>query len=848
MDANGQRFWLVADAPDWAAFDAVQWDADRRSLRLASRRTPPKWSSRRTEALARLNEVRGARDLFGTRARWNGTRVVAAGALPPEVDATEVPIARTPGDQPPTDLALGHDGVLYLAGPFGVSLLDRRRHRKPVTVSAEGFTAWRIAPDPAGGVWVLDGGMRRLARLRGGTWPNTPYGAYGPGVFRPVDENPDPPRLVVDPSVICPSAERPVAIDVSPGGRLALLTWSSKPAGAVYLRVRETDGSWGPAVRLDGAVYPYSLAWVSEGRVAVMIPGAAEAPVYPADARGAARVPPVGDLYPLRAATGAPFTHTLGFPAHYPAAGGAHLPLHRLSLPSFATEGTAMNARLLDGGSTQAVWHRIYLEACIPPGTGVTLHLAATDEPAVPMLGSGEWHPHRFGAAAPDDAPGVPLGAWVPHASELPFHPGLLKAEPSPGRAGLWTALVQRAGLRVRALKGRYLWVRAELAGSGAASPEVAAVRVYGSRFSYAEQYLPEVYRESEFGPDAERRAPATPADFLERFLGNFEGVLTTLEDRVAAAWVLTDPSAAPAEALEWLAGWLGLSLDPALPEERRRAMLRAWPEIAKRRGTVRGLALALDAATGGGVQGGEIVVLEDFRLRRTFSTILGADLADEEDPLTGALAVSGNSYVGDTLFLGDDGTRDLEENEGKRTVLDDKRRRKLLRDAGKLGLVRDAGKLDLLRHEGKLGLLPEEEQRRRRLGDAEKREFLALFSADLKVDPDEAAAIRRLYDRLAHRITILVHQQVQPQDLGLIARVVERETPAHVEARVLAATHPFVVGMASLVGVDTYLGPRPPQQPVRVDQSRIGARDFIQTPVSLDPRLEGGRGTVLQG
>jgi hypothetical protein len=248
-------------------------------------------------------------------------------------------------------------------------------------------------------------------------------------------------------------------------------------------------------------------------------------------------------------------------------------------------------------------------------------------------------------------------------------------------------------------------------------------------------------------------------------------------------------------------------------------------------------------------VQGGEIVVLEDFRLRRTFSTILGADLADEEDPLTGALAVSGNSYVGDTLFLGDDGTRDLEDEreEERRRLLLEKDKRKLLRDTGKLDLLRDAGTLGLPGEAAKLELLRAEGERKR-LGDAEKREFLALFSADLKVEDDEAAAIRRLYDRLAHRITILVHQQVQPQDLGLIARVVERETPAHVEARVLAATHSFVVGMASLVGVDTYLGPRPPQQPVRVDQSRIGARDFIQTPVSLDPRLEGGGGTVLQG
>jgi phage tail-like protein len=213
-----------------------------------------------------------------------------------------------------------------------------------------------------------------------------------------------------------------------------------------------------------------------------------------------------------------------------------------------------------DGREPDCVWHRLMIDACLPPET--ELHVwsrAANEERELSLI---EWQPE-------------PRPYLRGNGSEIPF----ARAKAVGEGDGTWELLFQNA-------RGRFLQLKLELKGNGRTTPRLRALRAYYPRFSYLDHYLPAIYAQD-----------SQSASFLERFLANVEGIHTALEDRIAAAQMLFDVRSAPAETLDWLADWFGVALDPTWDETRQRLFIKHAMSFFQYRGTIKGLTMGLRLA-----------------------------------------------------------------------------------------------------------------------------------------------------------------------------------------------------------------------------------------------------------
>jgi phage tail-like protein len=105
-------------------------------------------------------------------------------------------------------------------------------------------------------------------------------------------------------------------------------------------------------------------------------------------------------------------------------------------------------------------------------------------------------------------------------------------------------------------------------------TPPVASSR------AYLRNGLPAVYQEGDFGM---------------RFLGGLETLLDPIVAVLDALPAHFDPDFAPRDVLDLMAAWLGVDLDESQELKHQREMVRRSAELGRRRGTVRGLELALE-------------------------------------------------------------------------------------------------------------------------------------------------------------------------------------------------------------------------------------------------------------
>ncbi|MEM6253938.1 MAG: phage tail protein [Cyanobacteria bacterium P01_D01_bin.156] len=250
---------------------------------------------------------------------------------------------------------------------------------------------------------------------------------------------------------------------------------------------------------------------------------------------------------------------------YYHQSGDRWLPIKALPRQKYETQGSlvlspTLGQAFLDGREPNCLWHRLCVDACLPPDTQLQVECRAADN--IDHLGLESWQ--------------LQPSPYQRPSTEIPYSSMWSEAELTKPDTGTWELLFQD-------IQGRYLELRLTLVGNGRSTPLVRSLRVHYPRFSYLREYLPKVYQQD-----------PVSVSFLDRFLANPEGVFTTVEGLIAQVQTLFDVRTVPTDAVDWLASWIGLALDPGWSDYQRRLLIAQAPYFFQRRGTQIGLLQAI--------------------------------------------------------------------------------------------------------------------------------------------------------------------------------------------------------------------------------------------------------------
>jgi phage tail-like protein len=627
MDANRTRYHLLLGRDDWSrcttevgapVFDNppdtppdFSWDAARNQITLGVRinvfhsapgNQPPTLDQRRDGAQDRFGNFYWIA-ASGTEILVNSSGTSATSHFWASADRSTASCSTSPGSfaaiaTPTPDVPLTFSGltvteqhylVVGVLEPPGILVFDLFHGGPPrefVWPTSVPFAPFDMAPAPGGGVWILDRFNRRIWALDRAfavirqDQATIPVSEVGADVFAPADGSPVPPRPVQTfPTGIALDqgspigAIDPIAVAALPDGSVLLLESPSGQQFSWIYRFRFGQ-QLGQPVSLESvldlltpedragfSLLGYDFAFTAleqtptgqrQNTLYVVGPNGdqswAFAVTYDTDQLALA---PYAEYYPMRLFGGRGLI--TGTQQVYYDSQNRWVPLIIQKRPRYADQ-SALVTKVFYGKEPDCVWHRLMLDASVPPDSDIQIFSRAHNDPNVLLTQNWmpEPKPYRRG-----------------NGTELPW------TKPGAGLA-TWELLFQQAS-------GRYLQLKAVLSGSGKVTPRIRALRAYYPRFSYLNHYLPAVYRTDK-----------TSASFLDRFLANIEGFFTSIEDRIATVQALLDAQSAPCEALDWLANWFGVALDPSWAEAKRRLFLQNAAQFFESRGTVPGLTMAL--------------------------------------------------------------------------------------------------------------------------------------------------------------------------------------------------------------------------------------------------------------
>ena len=119
-------------------------------------------------------------------------------------------------------------------------------------------------------------------------------------------------------------------------------------------------------------------------------------------------------------------------------------------------------------------------------------------------------------------------------------------------------------------------------------------------------------------------------------------------------------------------------------------------------------------------------------------------------------------------------------------------------------------------------------------LSESDAREFLALFSPDL-ASQEESAVVKLFFEQYAHQVSVLLHGR-GTRLRTLVEELLTENMPAHLQWRIFETEHPFVLGIAPLLAVDTFIETEPTFRPVALNDTWLGREGVLNNPAAFSP------------